>query len=430
MQIGSLVGEAFGLGVVALDSIARETGLVARESRRFSASGFLAALMKAAATGRCSLASLAGFLAEMEDASMSRQAVAGRLGPGATAFLMRVVAQLLRTGPGDPVAPTRFGRILLEDSTVIPMHKSNAELFPNNGNGTVETAGCKVNLAHDALSGEVVLCSLEPAREPDQSLAYDILPHLREGDLLVRDMGYFSNGALRAIDGANAFWLSRLPATTSATDRRGRDLVDILQSTVGSRVTIDAVLCRKGREVRCRLVAQRLPTDVAAANRRHRRREARRRRGGQSTPDDGALLRDGWSILVTNAPAAMLPARQARAIYSLRWGAEIGFRAYKGAGHITRAMGRRRSAFHVEAVILASIILHLLAMRSHAALQGTAPRGAPGVSIERTCALFAAHILTLTRDTITQPFEPDPRHVSHDRRRRVTLRESINPYLG
>ena len=189
-----------------LDSLARNSRLIQRHSHKFSAEGFLLSLIQCATRGTSSFQHLASAQAEFETLPMTRQAMFERLSPSSSQFLVRTLQRLLAS-PSRPASKGLFGRILIEDSTVISMAKSNAEHFPNNGNGKVDTAGCKINLVTDELSGLPVSAGLHDARDPDQSIGLDLPDHCRPGDLIIRDRGYFSLDALAEIESRDAFWI-------------------------------------------------------------------------------------------------------------------------------------------------------------------------------------------------------------------------------
>ncbi len=199
-----------------LDAIARSSGLVARSSPRFNAQGFVLALLGSVSRGASSLNHIAIGLAGFAPRPMSRQAVAGRLSGRSSAFLAGVLSSAVarrHRRAFASLAASPFRRVLVEDSTVVPMFNGNADAFPNNGNGRTSTAGCKLDIVTDLLSGEAVAARFCPTREPDQKLAPDILEHCRAGDLVLRDMGYFCFHALHDIGSIGAYWMTRLPAT-------------------------------------------------------------------------------------------------------------------------------------------------------------------------------------------------------------------------
>ena len=170
------------LSISDLDRTARSTGFVRRHSRKCSACGFLMALLQSVVQGACSLNQVVQKLGGLEASSMSRQAVHKRFSERSTRFLAAVLGRLLRRRGQRAFAAfgdCAFARVLVEDSTVISMAKSNAGHFPNNGNGRDDTAGCKVAVVTDILRGKVVRSGLHPAREPDQKLAGDILQECR-----------------------------------------------------------------------------------------------------------------------------------------------------------------------------------------------------------------------------------------------------------
>ena len=411
-----------------LDSIAHSSGVVSRHSPKFNAAGFVLALLGAASRGASSYNQVAAALAGFAPRPMSRQAMSGRLSPKSTDFLTNVLAAAVarRTRPSfAALGELPFRRVLVEDSTVVSMFKGNAAAFPNNGNGRTDTAGCKLDLVTDLLSGEALAARFCAAREPDQALSSEIIGHCREGDLVLRDMGYFCIHALDDIDSRGAFWLSRLPANVGLRDRRGRRLAELLKAAPGKRVDIRVQLGSRV-PIGCRLVATRLGKAQAAANRRHRRREGKRR---GKTPSKEGLLRDAWSIVVTNVPKETVPAARLWALYAQRWSIEIAFRAAKQSSNTHKALGHRSSEHHIKALVLATALLTVLAMKVHAQLRA-APDADRGASLEKTYDAFVDYVLRRSAHNLDEPFAPDPRHLAHDKRARPTLWQSITRCLG
>lgn len=413
-----------------LDAIARQSGLIRRHSRKFSAAGFLLSLLRSATKGDCSLNHLAMQLGLFEHSAMTRQAMHKRFSPASSAFLITTFDELLarKAAPvfeGLEDAP--FHRVLIEDSTVISMAKSNAVHFPNNGNGRVETAGCKCLLRRDLLSGQVLACNLHSARDSDQALAHEVLDDCRCGDLIVRDMGFFNLRALEEIDRRNAHWISRLPASVALTTRDGVELRDLLRKTSGNRIDCTVMIGRDQRKrIACRLVATRLDPADAAKHRRMRKREAKKR--GATASKEG-LLRDGWRLLVTNLPRNAISARKLNDIYSLRWSIEIQFRALKQSCQIHRALTHKSDYFHLEALVLAAMIYQVLTLKLHQAL--CRRHGASGwLSIEKLSDRFSIYLLSLDRSYRNSRFDPDLRHLRYDRRKRPNHWQAITHSLA
>ena len=308
------------LSISDLDSLARQSGLISRTSRKFTAQGFLLSLLQGVAWGGASLNQLALGLAKFHHQSLSRQALHQRFSPASSEFLVRVISHLLaQKRPALPgLKNCEFRRILIEDSTVISMAKSNAEHFPNNGNRRGMTAGAKINLVTDLKTGTVVSSDLHAARNPDQAIAWDMANTMETNDLIIRDMGYFVIEALKEIESRKAFWISRLPAGVSATDLSGIDVVKLLKKTHLDQLDITVNVGRGNREMRCRLVATRLDAKTAASHRRKRKRECKKR-GRASAPLKEALVRDGWSLIVTNLPSERVDTESLYHWYALRW---------------------------------------------------------------------------------------------------------------
>jgi hypothetical protein len=78
--------------------------------------------------------------------------------------------------------------------------------------------------------------------------------------------------------------------------------------------------------LKCRLIAIRLPDDIANERRRKAHKKAKAQ-GKTLSNYEVELL--GWNILITNAPACMLPASAANELYRSRWQIELLFKACK-----------------------------------------------------------------------------------------------------
>lgn len=413
-----------------LDSIARKSGLILRRSHKFSGAGFLLALLRSVTKGDCSLNHLAMQLGGFHPRKMSRQAMHKRFSPASSCFLLRVFGVLLRskskaTFEGLEDAP--FHRVLIEDSTIISMSKSNAGHFPNNGNGRVATAGCKCLLLTDLLSGDVISSELHNARDSDQALAHEVPDFCQRGDLIVRDMGFFNLEVLEQIGSRDAHWVSRLPASVALATRDGTELRDLLKRTRGNRIDIPVCLGRDQRKrIACRLVATRLTKTDAAKHRRLRKREAKKR--GATASKEG-LLRDSWRLLVTNMPAKAITPKRLNDIYSLRWSIEIQFRALKQSCQINRALTHKSDFLHLEALVLSSMIYQILTLKIHSEL--CRKHGAGGwMSIEKLSDYFPIYLLSLNQITDNTSFTPDLRHLRYERRTRLNHWQAINHCLG
>lgn len=408
--------------VKTLDQLARQSGLIVRKSSRFQASGFLLSLIQAGISGKGSLNQLASSLGHFTPQKLSKQAIHQRINESSSAFLLSVIGHLIAQ-KSQPLFQTRaslpFRRFLVEDCTTLPMDQCHHECFPGNGNGKHSTAGAKVHFITDYLAGTVLHHALYPARTADQGLAHEVLPYAGKGDLIVRDRGFFSLSSLEAIEVQKSWWLSRLPASINAYDQNGTLLQDLLKKTKHHTLDLEITLGAKAR-FPCRLVASRLPKKTAEKNRRERKRASAKH--GRTTSKQ-ALILDDWRILITNLPKAEAGIEELQSWYELRWSIEIGFRGFKQSLPLTKALGYRRDHYQLEALLLAAMIYQLLTFKAYreAALK-MGESCFIEISYEKLCSALAEHILRLTGRNREEVFEPDLRHIRHDRRARRTLR--------
>jgi hypothetical protein len=105
-----------------------------------------------------------------------------------------------------------------------------------------------------------------------------------------------------------------------------------------------------------RLIALRLPPDVAQARRQRVRTEGLRRR--QQAPNRETLALCDWCVLATKVPASTLSSQQALLLYRSRWQIELLFKLWKQHGHLDQ--WRRRNLNRIQTKLYAKLLLLLV----------------------------------------------------------------------
>ena len=403
-----------------LDRIATQTSLVIRKSPRFTPGAFLQSLLSAVVTGKASFNQIVADLKSRALVPMARQSMHERIGITSTAFLMRVLGELTaqRFAPscaaleGSPIR-----RLLIEDASAQVMPKANATEFPAHGNHHGPTAGVKIDLAYDLLTGNILSHSLHLATEQDKDIGKDLIARLLPGDLVLRDMGYFSLKEFTLVEVAGAWWLTRLPLNVGVFLKGSNPVEEILKRTKKNMIDLPAHAGEQGKP--CRFIALRASPEVTEARRRERREKAKK--SGKS-PCAKGLVRDGWHLMLTNLPTELADARKLSIIYRARWAVEIQFRAWKQSLDMTGALNRRSNTHHIHAIVLSAMIAHQLGMKMAHAIGAGIDRSR--LSYEKLYEIFAGYIIRARDFHELAHFDPDPRHIKRDKRNRKSTVDS------
>jgi hypothetical protein len=178
------------------------------------------------------------------------------------------------------------------------------------------------------------------------------------GVLRLADLGFFDLAVLAALNAQRAYWLTRLQVGTVVLAVQGDrlDLLTLLRQRCKRTRDLPVLLGVRDR-LPCRLLAERVPKAVADERRQRARDEARRR--GQTVSERGLALA-GWTIRVTNVPAAQLTVAEAMAMARVRWQIELLFKLWKSDGKVdeSRSANPWRVLTEVYAKLVALVIQH------------------------------------------------------------------------
>jgi len=399
-----------------LDHLAVQSGLIVRQTRKFSAQGFLLTLLKAVSTGHASFGQMAAYLEQSEARSLSRQALHQRMNPPVVAFLQSVLRRVMdssvRTAEEDGDFP--FHRILLEDATQFRMHPKNHPSFRAVANNSGATAGAKVDVVMDLISGHLLMQREVEGHVQDRTLGPGLLPMVEQDDLVLRDMGYFDIAAFAEIEARQAFWLSRLHGQASVVLEDGRALEKRLAETKAGALELKVTLTQRAHPAR--LIAVRASPEVAA-RRRQVKKDKRKRNG--TKPSKQALAREDWNILVTNIPVEKCSADELVRLYRQRWQIEIHFRAWKQSLHMHKALHRITNRTHLHALILAAMIFSAVAVQ----IKGLIVKQQPWIqtSVEKLFGWLSIRLRILQTLWSELPF--DPRQFHRCKRKRKSLKQ-------
>lgn len=313
---------------INVDQLARQTRFCRRQPRKLSPLAFLHSCFLVLLQPRASLRHWAMLIGVVGNQTYAKQSLFKRLTPAALSFVQRVLqALLLRLSLGAqrvlPPALASFNRVLLHDSVILSLSPKLARAFPGTGNQFGPRRGMlRVQAWLDLKHEQFVRFTHGPYNRNDLKAAPEGLEELQAGDLLIRDLGYYVLEVLRRLQELKVFFLSRLRTDASLFESGGQPL-DLRRALRGRDSLDQPVLLGGKKKLPVRLVALKVPQEVAA----RRRRKARQKRRYRPTQRHLFLL--GWNLYITNVAPSIWSAEEVGRVYGLRWRIETTFRAWK-----------------------------------------------------------------------------------------------------
>jgi hypothetical protein len=347
------------------DAAARATGFVQRRSKLTGAAFVQALVFGWLANPHASLAALAQAVA-VAGVAISPQGLDQRFTEAAAAFLEEVLAAAVQAViAAEPVAIPllqRFTAVVLLDCSTIVLPDALGLWWPGCGGSSAKhtQAALKLGVRFDLCRGALRGPLLYDGRTHESTTPIQRAP-LPAGALRLADLGFFDLAALAQIAAQDGYWLSRLHFTTAVYDVQGRrwDVLDLLAAQ-GAVAQVDLSIALGAQQrLSARLLAVRVPQEVADQRRRRLRATARDR--GRS-PSATRLAWCDWTILVTNVPPGMLCGREALVLARARWQIELLFKLWKSQGHIDESRSGKpwRVLCEVYAKLLAMVVQHWL----------------------------------------------------------------------
>ena len=301
------------------EELGRATGVIQRR-RKFTAVSLLRMLVltllrkpDAKATDFQSTAAQLGL-------DVTSTAVENRFTPQLVGFLRavleRTVLRVLAASPQTVDLLNKFTSVRIGDSSTIALPDELADQFPGCG-GILRGAGRDedppaVGLPHRLDPPTANHPRVRQRRyQPDR-------PGGRPGRVAVAVRpGYFCLDRFQNLTRAGAFWISRLQHGTSVFDAQGQPLalLQYLRQQTGSGPIDVSVLLGVSHRLPCRLIALRVPQEVA--DRRRQKAYVKAQKHGR-VPSREYLEWQDWTIFVTNCEPELLTWEAVVVLYRAR----------------------------------------------------------------------------------------------------------------
>lgn len=272
------------------------------------------------------------------NANISSQALCERINKKASAALLKNVfwrvlsyarKKITIQSPALAKALGKFGAVYIEDSTECKLHEKVSKYIGTRGISQKKSQ-VKIDIIHELLRGQMISAELHSGNVPDQALAGRIMKFIKEGDLIIRDLGYFVLNSLQMIIDKGAYFLSRLlPNIKIYLQREDITPIDLgkyIKKYFKKCNLIEIDVYIGDAKILVRLILYRAPKDVI--NKRRREANKRSKDTGRTISRGKKILLD-FSAFITNIPSEMVSAEMIGTLYRLRWEIELIFKQWK-----------------------------------------------------------------------------------------------------
>lgn len=387
------------LDKISFEKHAIESRFKQRKERKITGRVLLIAFIVIALQGKSSFGNWAEQIGVMTGKTVSKQGLWKRVTVRLVKFLWAVLFDALRqqTLPIHKYAARhpalrRYNRVLIQDSTAVALPDCLSWCFPGTVSKGKKKAQLKIQVIYDLLRDEFLYFQITPFTANDQSCSKDILSMATDGDLVLRDMGYFALDCFETMKQDSIHFISRLRYGVKIYDCKSGKEINLLQELQKQEGFDQWVMIGKEQKVKVRLVALKLP-EPQANQRRRKARDNRDRRLCHSQQYYDLL---GYHLFITSQQEDVFTATQIAQAYQLRWRIEIIFKCWKSQFHLQKLIPANGSLTkeRAESIIYMMLIFIILFKVPIYQAALIAAQKIPGcfISLMKLCKYIATHV--------------------------------------
>ena len=292
---------------------------------------------------------------------ISKQSIDSRFNSGAIEFVKGILKQIIENQLNkslDSRFLPRFNRICIKDGTRFNLPDRLSQYYKGSGGdkGTSNASVC-IQFEYDAFNGKVLSLDITNGTRNDHTDAKETAARAMPGDLILRDLGYYSLPILNSFNQNSISFISRLGAKTTIIDpQTGNEILFkelYAQMLKQKTATMErTVIVGKKEQMPLRLVVSIVPEEVY--QKRIRKIEKVNKENGYNTSDD-YRARCHFNLFITNIGPQGLTIEQLHALYKMRWQIELMFKNWKSVYKIDELLPMKYERF--TCLLYAKLIL-------------------------------------------------------------------------
>lgn len=343
----SILKELFSNEIIM--KTARKTKFIKRESKITPEAFLSLCLFWGEDLCTSSLVQLKTRLLAKEGISVTPQGLDKRFNKEAVDFLKTIFKDMMRKSnkilkKDDNLLKSYFKAIKVADSTIINLPGNLRDNYCGSGGSSCESSA-KIQLEYDVFSGSFQRCEVLDGISSDADYIHQLEKGITEGELYLKDLGFFKTEHLKVIDEEKAYYISKLKrnltiyseddsqelrsegASKSAIRYKKIDINELAAPLAeGETIELVDIYIGSKNKIKTRLIITKLTRECKESREKKYLRDVKK---GKKKLDEKHGLWNSINIYITNVPSDVLSKEQVHDMYSLRWQIEIMFKIWK-----------------------------------------------------------------------------------------------------
>ncbi|NJK98153.1 MAG: IS4 family transposase, partial [Bacteroidales bacterium] len=356
-----------------LNVLADESGFKKRDSKITPKMFLDNLLFNASSDVNKSLNSLSIEMKQAYGIDVTKQGLHDRFKESTTLYLKSILSKLSfqQVQSIDEGWMGYFNRVRIKDSTKFVLPEEYAEMMPGFGGVSSKSATC-IQYEYDLKTGSILDLNITSANRPDSKDARDTQDNIKAGDLVIRDLGYYSTDVMKHLMDNGAFIISKLNTNTMVYETQDSQYEQIEFDKLFQWFTTHKIKQIEKQvyigvesKLPFRLIISLVPEEVF--DKRMQKINKYNKRMGYKTSDAYAD-RARFNLIITNV-VSEIPPEVIMAIYHMRWQIELVFKIWKSTFgiHKTGQMKYYRwlSILYAKLILIVIYWHKILPLRTH-----------------------------------------------------------------
>jgi hypothetical protein len=319
--------------------LAKSSGFLKRASK-ITPQLFIDLMFYAVSKEYKSLRNISNEAREEFSMQISKQGLDNRFSQASVDFSKQLLEEALNNQfrEANPIVNLQvFKRVLIKDSTRFDVDKTLKEHFPSYGGKTSE-AGVSIQLEYDLKTSKINDLEVQSSLNRDSVDAISKIDLIKGGDLIIRDLGYFHSDVFEYIIEHEAYFLTRLHATTKVYLTKecanAISFSKIYQQMATNQIPhLDLeVFVGSKKRIPMRLIIALMPEEIY--QKRIRNRNNDNKCSGYTTSQE-FKDRAHLNLFLCNIHSSEIKADDVCKLYQVRWQVELIFKTWKSLVRIS-----------------------------------------------------------------------------------------------